>query len=183
MFNKLIPTLALAIAIQSSAFALAPGAHAQSVVEQNVSAEDYLGIVDALHRFAWGMDTDDVNLIQSAFTEDGVADFSPAAQRIGIQFPPLEGRDTIGKGLGPFAAGLITSHTIGNVRISTQGDQAQMQALVEAQQIPVKDPSRNILMKNSYNVSLVKEGETWKIKRMTIDNIWKNGDVKVLTGQ
>jgi hypothetical protein len=183
MINKLATTLAFAIAIQSSFSLLAPSAFSQSIVEQNVSAEDYLGVVDALHRFAWGMDTDDVSLIQSAFTQNGVADFSPAANKIGIQFPPLEGRDMIGKALGPFAAGLITSHTIGNVRISTQGDQAQMQALVEAQQIAVKDTSRHILLKNSYNVSLVKEGQTWKIKRMTIDNIWQNGDVKVLTGQ
>jgi SnoaL-like domain len=158
-------------------------AFADDTVQQNATPAEYIAVLDALHRFTWGMDTDNGALIASAFAEDGVADFSPAATKIGITFPPLAGRAVIEQALVPFAAGLVTSHTVGNARVFVNGDKANLRALVEAQQIPVKDRSRYILLKNDYTVSLVKEGDTWRIKNMSIDNLWSQGDVKVLMGQ
>jgi hypothetical protein len=158
-------------------------AFANETVQQNATPAEYLGVLDALHRFTWGMDTDNGALIASAFTEDGVADFSPAATKIGISFPPLKGRAVIEQALVPFAAGLVTSHTVGNARVFVDGDKASLRALVEAQQISVKDKSRYVMLKNDYTVSLTKEGDTWRINTMSIDNLWSEGDVKVLTGQ
>jgi hypothetical protein len=158
-------------------------ASSNETLQQNATPAEYLGVTDALHRFTWGMDTDNGALIASAFTEDGVADFSPAAKKIGIAFPLLQGRTTIEQALVPFAAGLITSHTVGNARVFVSGDTAKLHVLVEAQQISVKDKSRNILMKNDYTVSLIKQGDAWRITNMSIDNLWSQGDAKVLTGQ
>jgi len=57
-----------------------------------------------------------------------------------------------------------------------------MDALVEAQHLPASDHSRYYLMKNRYDVELVREGDLWVIQRVTIDNIWRTGDPTVLTG-
>jgi hypothetical protein len=184
--RKKIMTNALKKALAASIIttAIFSGATAMTdTLTQNASPADHIAVLDALHRFAWGMDTDNGDLIASAFAENGVADFSPAAKKIGITFPPLEGRDTIKGALTPFAQGLITSHTIGNARVEVNGDTAKVRALVEAQQISVKDRSRGILLKNDYDVALSRDGSQWVITRMTIDNVWSTGDVKVLTGE
>jgi hypothetical protein len=129
------------------------------------------------------MDTDNSDLLASAFAEDGVADFSPAASTIGIVFPLIEGREAIKQNLTAFAAGLITSHTVGNARVEVMGDRARLRALVEAQHLSLKNSERSILMKNDYDVALIRLGEQWFITRMTIRNLWAQGDVKVLTGE
>jgi ketosteroid isomerase-like protein len=143
---------------------------------------DHAAITDALLRFANGMDTDDLQLISSAFAPDGVADFGPAAEKLGITFPLLEGNDTITQGLGGFASALDTSHTVSNVRIETIGDTATMYALVEAQHFPKGVKGRNILMKNRYDITAQRAGQQWVIARMTIDNIWSEGDISVVSG-
>jgi SnoaL-like domain len=130
-----------------------------------------------------GLDAKDSNLLASAFSEKGVADFSPAASRIGIQFPPLEGRETIAGALGQFVSGLSTSHTVGNARVTVTNDNAELQALVEAQHLPKADHSRHYLMKNVYTLSLSRKGSTWFIDQLSIDNIWADGDLKLITGQ
>jgi hypothetical protein len=150
---------------------------------QNATPTEHLAIVDALHRFAWGMDTDDSTLIASAFAPAGTADFSPAAQKLGIQFPPLDGRDTIAGALGAFAGMLVTSHSVSNVRVQVNGDSANLRALVDAQHFPVKDASRSLLLKNDYDVALICDGDGWLITRMTISNIWSQGAIGVISGQ
>jgi ketosteroid isomerase-like protein len=143
---------------------------------------DQFEIRNALIRFANGMDTDDLELIGSAFSDDAVADFGPAAVKVGIQFPVLEGRSNIQQGLGGFAAGLDTSHSVSNEAVKIEGDVATMYALVEAQHLPKGVRNRSMLMKNRYDVQLVRGANSWLIKRMTIDNIWAEGDVTVITG-
>jgi ketosteroid isomerase-like protein len=150
---------------------------------QNATPTEYLAVVDALHRFAWGMDTDDGALIASAFAPTGTADFSPAAQKLGIQFPAIEGRENIAGALGAFAGMLVTSHSISNVRVQVNGDSANLRALVDAQHFPEKDTSRSLLLKNDYDVALIRDGDGWLIARMTISNIWSQGDIDVITGQ
>ncbi|MGL4488367.1 MAG: nuclear transport factor 2 family protein [Rhizobiaceae bacterium] len=172
-------TFAAAVA----AFTIVPALSETAVLKQNATPSDYLGAVDALHRFTWGMDSDNAELIASAFSEDGTADFSPAAKTLGIQFPPITGRGNIEKGLHGFASGLITSHSVANARVNVNGDEALMHAIVEAQHFPVKDRSRNMLMKNAYIVKLVRNGDGWLIQNMSIENIWSQGDVKVITGE
>jgi SnoaL-like domain len=152
------------------------------------TAADHHAVTDALLRFANGMDTDDEALIASAFAENGIADFTPAAARVGMQFPVLEGRGAIVAALVPFAAGLTTSHSVTNARVNVQGNSATLYALVEAQHLPAGDKSRYFLMKNQYRVELVRDNNDdkntqWVIRRMTIDNLWSDGDLAVMTGQ
>jgi hypothetical protein len=144
---------------------------------------DKAEVADALLRFANGMDTDNAELIRSAFTTDAVTDFGPAADKLGMQFPLLEGQDMITQGLGGFAAGLDTSHSVTNVRVEFTGDDtASAYALVEAQHLPVGVRDRHMLMKNRYSIDARRDGGVWRISRMTIDNIWADGDITVVTG-
>ena len=133
------------------------------------------------------MDNDDGDLIGSSFAEDAVVDFTPAAEKVGMEFPVIEGRDNLIGGLVPFAAQFTTSHSMSNVRAMEEGDGARLYALVEAQHFPEGERDRNFMMKNVYDLTLVRDeadatGRTWLIERMVIDNLWAEGDVGVMTG-
>jgi hypothetical protein len=145
-------------------------------------AADTLAVVDALHRFAAGLDQRNAELFSSAFADDAVSDFRPAGKKAGFEYPVLEGRETIVPTLLGALATIDTTHTVGNPRVAIDGDKASLDALVEAQHVPSSDPTRHYLMKNRYDVELVREGEAWVIERVTIDNIWRIGDPTVLAG-
>jgi hypothetical protein len=142
---------------------------------------DKLAVVDALYRFAAGLDLHDEALLKSAFAENAISDFRPAAAKAGFEYPMIEGRDTVVTALFQSLASLDTSHTVSNPRVTLDGDKAHLDALVEAQHVPRNDPSRYYMMKNRYDVELVKEGGVWVILRNTVDNIWRQGDATVLS--
>lgn len=143
---------------------------------------DRFAVIDTLYRFAAGIDQRDQALLASAFTDDAVSDFGPAAAKAGFDYPVLTGRDTIVATLAAALAQLDTTHTVGNPRVVIDGDRAQLDALVEAQHVPRDYPSRHYLMKNRYDVRLVRSGATWRIARVTVDNVWPSGDPAVLAG-
>lgn len=184
---------ALASAALASAVLAAPLAHAQERLANPVttavtaSAELTANAADALLRFTNGMDNDDGDLIASSFTDDAMVDFTPAAGKVGMQFPVIEGRDNLVSALVPFAAQFTTSHSVSNIRVMEDGDKARLYALVEAQHLPEGERDRNFMMKNVYDLTLVLDGDdatgrTWLIERMVIDNLWADGDVGVMTG-
>ncbi|MVV49923.1 nuclear transport factor 2 family protein [Pseudomonas sp. PB120] len=143
---------------------------------------DKLAVVETLYRFAAGIDLRDSDLLASAFAEDAVSDFRPAAAKAGFEYPVLEGRDTIVAALSGSLAGIDTTHSVSNPRVSIDGDKARLDALVEAQHVPQSDHSRHYLMKNRYDINLVRQGEVWVIQRVTVDNVWRSGDPAVLSG-
>ncbi|SFH63084.1 nuclear transport factor 2 family protein [Albimonas pacifica] len=145
-------------------------------------ASDILAVAGTLYRFAAGIDRRDAALLASAFAEDAVSDFRPAGRKAGFDYPVLEGRETIVAALLGSLAALDTSHTVGNPRVAVDGDLARLDALVEAQHVSRADPTRQYLMKNRYDVELLREGDDWVIRRVTIDSIWRSGDPSVLAG-
>jgi hypothetical protein len=149
-----------------------------SIAELN----DRYEVIDALHRFAIGVDTKNLTLLESAFTNDAIADFTPAATKVGMEFPVLKGRDAIVSALSQFLSNYTTSHTVGNARAQVKGDTANLYALVEAQHVPLTDRSRHFLFKNQYTTDLVRDGNLWLIKHLYIENLWTDGDLKVITG-
>lgn len=143
---------------------------------------DKIAVVEALYRFAAGIDLRDKDLLASALAADAVSDFRPAAAKAGFEYPVLEGRDNIVAALSSGLSLLDTSHSVSNPRVTIAGDNAHLEALVEAQHVPRNDPSRHYLMKNRYDVDLVREGDVWLIQRTTVDNVWRSGDPTVLAG-
>jgi hypothetical protein len=143
---------------------------------------DIIAVTDALYRFAAGIDLRDRDLLASAFAEGAVSDFRPAGKKAGFDYPVLKGRDTIVAALLGSLAPLDTSHSVSNPRVILNGDLASLDALVEAQHVPRADHTRHYLMKNRYDVELVRRGDAWVIQHVTIDNIWRTGDPSVLAG-
>lgn len=137
-------------------------------------------VIDALYRFGAGQDLYDRALFESAFTADAVLDFSQPARRLGITLAPFEGRRAIVDAVFGTVAGLDTTHTVTNPRVVLDGDRASLFALVEAQHLPHGDHRRHVLLKNIYTVQLARDGDRWAIYRMTIYNVWFDGDPSVL---
>jgi septum formation inhibitor-activating ATPase MinD len=144
-------------------------------------AADTLAVVDALYRFAAGIDLRDTSLLSSALAENAVSDFRPAAAKAGFDYPVIEGRDNIVAALAASLAKLHTTHSVTNPRVTINGDTARLDALVEAQHVLQEDPARNYLMKNRYDVELARKGDGWVITRNTVDNVWRAGDIAVLS--
>jgi hypothetical protein len=138
-------------------------------------------IADALYRFAAGQDLRRHELFLSAFTEDARLDFTEPARRFGADIPVMVGRDAIG-GIMTALAPLDTTHTVTNTRTELQGDSATLAALVEAQHVLRAAPERRLLLKNIYEASLRRTGESWKIHALVIRNVWHEGEPSVLFG-
>lgn len=125
---------------------------------------------------------DDADLLASVFADNAVSDFGPAAAKAGFKYPVLQGRATIVGALSSSLSGFDTTHSVSNPRASIDDDTAQLEAIVEAQHLPRHDLSRHYLMKNRYDVKLVRQDGVWLIERVTVDNVWRSGDVTVLAG-
>ena len=144
-------------------------------------AADKLAVVDALYRFAAGIDLRDKGLLASALAENAVSDFRPAAAKAGFDYPVIEGRDFIVAALTAALATLDTTHSVTNPRVTIDGDRARLDALVEAQHVSRDDHTRHYLKKNRNDVELARKGDGWVITRNTVDNVWRSGDPAVLS--
>ena len=140
-------------------------------------------IADALYRFALGQDIRDKTLFASAFTEDAVIDFRPAAKKCDLDIPLMRGRQLITDIILNPKTKPDTTHVVSNCRIVITGDEARMTALVEAQHLPVGNYSHHALLKNIYDVRLKRNEHNWQISYMYIDNIWYTGDPRVIIGE
>ncbi|WP_211588917.1 nuclear transport factor 2 family protein [Allorhizocola rhizosphaerae] len=82
--------------------------------------------------------------------------------------------------LGTFAGRVDTTHQMTNPRIAIAGDTAQLTMLVEAQHVLRADHTKHALLKNLYDVELVRAGARWLVRRMRIENVWYTGDPRVI---
>nr|WP_314468940.1 nuclear transport factor 2 family protein [uncultured Novosphingobium sp.] len=144
-------------------------------------AADRLAVADALYRYAAGIDLRRPEVLASSLASDATIDFRAAAAKAGFEYPVLEGRDNIVSALSGSLKSLDTTHTVSNPRIVLNGDRAHLEALVEAQHLPADDHSRHYMMKNRYNVELARDGDAWVMHRLLIDNVWRDGDLTVLS--
>lgn len=141
---------------------------------------DRYEIADALHRFGFGLDHGDADSFASALSEDCLFDFKPAGAKLGINYPRLVGRGAIVESVLPLIGPLDTSHTVSNLQIEISGDSATLYAYVMCQHFMPREGSRrgseNALLMNRYDCELVRDGQKWRFKRITIDNAWMQGD-------
>ncbi|AEW98127.1 MULTISPECIES: nuclear transport factor 2 family protein [Streptomycetaceae] len=166
--------------VTSGSALTAPSTDAAAVVAE---LRDRAEIADALYRFGLGQDLKDKELFASAFAADAELDFRPAAAKWGARPPLMSGRDTIVTTiLGMFTGRVDTTHQVTNARIAVDGDTARLTALVEAQHLLTADPTRHALLKNPYDVELVRDGDRWVIRRLVIDNTWFVGEPTAIFG-
>ncbi|MFC7545627.1 nuclear transport factor 2 family protein [Plantactinospora sp. GCM10030261] len=144
---------------------------------------DRTEIVDALYRFGLGQDLADRDLFASAFAESAELDFRPAASRWGADVPVMTGRDAIVETiLAMFADRVDTTHVVTNPRVRIDDDRAWLTAIVEAQHLLTADHSVHALLKNRYDVELVRDRQRWVVRRMVIENVWYRGDPAAIFG-
>ncbi len=147
-------------------------------------AADRYEIADALHRYAFGLDHGDADSLASALAEDCVFDFTPAGRKLHLDFPRLTGRQAILNAVLPLLGPLDTSHTASNLQIEISDDSATLSAYVMSQHFMPREGSRrgseNALLMNRYDCELVRDGQRWHFKRVTIDNAWAQGDPEIL---
>lgn len=146
-----------------------------------VDPADHLAIVDTLYRFGAGQDLSDRALFESAFAHDAVLDFTQPAKRLGFEIPVFKSRATIADTIFATIAALDTTHTVTNPRITDyDGRHATLIALVEAQHLPRADHSRHLMLKNVYRIELSRAVDAWVMDHVRIDNVWMEGDPRVL---
>jgi SnoaL-like protein len=145
---------------------------------------DRYEIADALHRYAFGLDHGDADSLASALTEDCVFDFTPAGRKLGLDFARLTGRQAILDRVLPLIGPLDTSHTASNLQIEISDDAATLSAYVMSQHFMPREGSRrgseNALLMNRYDCDLIRDGQKWRFKRITIENAWCQGDPEIL---
>jgi len=87
----------------------------------------------------------------------------------------------------PFLGPLDTTHSASNLQIEINGDTAKLYAYVMSQHFMPREGSRrgseNALLMNRYDCELVRDGQKWRFKRVTIDNAWLQGDAEVLNAR
>jgi hypothetical protein len=147
-------------------------------------ANDRYEVADTLHRYAFGLDHGDADSLASALTEDCVLDFRRADKKLRLGFTLITGRQAILDSVLPLIGPLDTSHTATNLQIEISGDSARLSAYVMSQHFMPRQGSQrgaeNALLMNRYNCELVRDGQKWRFKRITIDNAWSQGDPEIL---
>src|SRR4051794_5663655 len=148
-------------------------------------AHDRFEIADALHRYAFGLDHNDADSLGSALTDDCQFDFRRAAKKLGIDFAAVSGREAILKAVLPLIGPLDTSHSSSNLQIEVSDDTATLDAYMMSQHFMPRQGCRRgsefALLMNRYDCELVRDGEKWRFRRITIDNAWAQGDPEILT--
>jgi hypothetical protein len=103
---------------------------------------DKIAFVEALYRFAADIDLRDPTFLSSSLADDATINFSPAAAKLGFEYPLLRGKEAIVATLSASLGLLLTTHSVSNPHVALDGDEAYLDALVEAQYVPRDDTSR-----------------------------------------
>lgn len=142
---------------------------------------DREAIIDAIHRALVGIDTNDSNLFNSAFTDTGSFDLNGQV---------MEGREAVNSQMFESVSKLDTAHVIGSIRVAIDegGSTASATASVIAQHYRAgqgKDPAASRYMAGGlYRLDMVKdEGDgLWKMENWRLSLVWAEGDRGVMTG-
>ena len=139
-----------------------------------------LAVADTLLRFGAGVDRGDPSLLASVFTHDATVDFRPCGQKLGLDFPVLQGAEVITGFLAGTAHTQVTSHVVSNTRVQAAEASARALSLVDANHLVRAEPGRRFRMMNWYAVEAVRSAAVWRVSSLVIDNIWFDGDPSVL---
>lgn len=153
-----------------------------NVEQVTQETRDRLEIADALYRFVAGIDFNNEELFVSALAPDAIVDMTPGNKLWGFDLPVFQGRDVVIQALKNSVCLLDTTHAVTNPRTEITDDTAKLYAIVEAQHLLPNDHSQHCLMKNQYDVSLVRDGDRWVIKHLLVNGVWFTGEPSILMG-
>ncbi|KAL7788620.1 hypothetical protein V8C37DRAFT_233205 [Trichoderma ceciliae] len=143
--------------------------------------------IDALLRYADGLDRVDAVQFESAFADDAIVDLS-AFSSLGIAYEPLHGRNIISAVcMSAVGETLETTHSLTNflVKLNEQSDGAKVTCYSESQHIKkgqafASDSQDNsIIVKCRYQAMVAQQGSEWKIKSLDVIPLWSKGSMSV----
>lgn len=142
--------------------------------------------IDAIIRFVTSLDDGDADLCASSLHAEAIVDFTPF-QKIGMKHGEIHGQanfvkllmDAVGKPLD-------TTHMATNIRCKlVDPDSADLTCCVLAQHFRLGEGLKvgcddHFLNGNLYKGTIVRDGELWKISRLTISPAWALGNNDVM---
>ena len=141
--------------------------------------------IDAVIRFVCGLDEGSAELSASSMTEDAILDMTPF-RKIGWEANSTVGRSEIVRLLmDRVGTALDTTHSATNIRCTVKGDVAELTSCVLAQhfrkgQGPSPEFQDYYLFGNHYKADIVREGDLWRIKKLSIAPGWTQGNPEVM---
>jgi len=135
--------------------------------------------------WARALDTADATVLEGLLTDDVVVDMTPATSKIGLEFPVLEGRDTVIPTMIGAVGPLDTMHAVSNVTARGLGDGYLVEAYALAQHhLPGEGPdvtaTRHAMMGNTWSFLVRATPSGPRVARFTMDCRWMEGDPTVL---
>ncbi|HEX3842092.1 MAG TPA: nuclear transport factor 2 family protein [Acidimicrobiales bacterium] len=126
---------------------------------------DHLAIVDVLHRYALGIDTDDAVLTASCFTEDARYELG---EEVVVGRPALIDLFADRTGVRPRASGLDRvdqfTHAVSNIMVDIDGPRAGVTSMILATVAGERNGSPVMLVRNiRYTDRLVRHDGAWRI--------------------
>lgn len=144
--------------------------------------------IDALLRYADGLDRADETQLKSAFTEKAILDLS-AFISLEKTYEPIHGLDNISAVcMKEVGKALVTTHSLTNilVKLNDKNDSATITCYSEAQHIKLGQAfasdshDNSLIVKCRYSASVSKHEDTWKIERLDLVPLWTRGSLSLL---
>ena len=131
-------------------------------------------IVEAMCRYGRAIDTRQLGLLATVFTDDAVIRYSPS---FGGE---LHGIAELEAYLGNALSGLdATQHLFGNFEVEVDGDRGRFRCYVQAQH--VRAGGRVFTVGGRYENRVIRGYDgRWRICRLDFEPIWTAGDREVL---
>ncbi|GGC34259.1 hypothetical protein GCM10011371_21990 [Novosphingobium marinum] len=137
------------------------------------SLEDRQAIAALLNGYSYGIDLRDWSLYRSIFADSIAADF--AWSGVNQSFDADEWVALVCSTLAPFDA---TQHSMTNIDIDLNGDEATLRCQMSARHVLVLDGAEHHHMIGGHYVhDVVRTGTGWKIRRLCLTITWEQGDV------
>lgn len=136
-------------------------------------------------RWARALDTADAAVLEGLLTDDVVVDMTPATSKIGLEFPVLQGRETVIPTMIGAVGPLDTMHAVSNTTARGLGDGYLVESYALAQHhLPGQGPdvtaTRHALMGNTWTFLVRPTPDGLRVARFTMDCLWMEGDPTVL---
>lgn len=146
--------------------------------------DDRNAAIDAVVRFAMGLDDGDVDMLNSSMMPDAIVDLTHFNQ-LGFLFEEMNSREDVVKRLMKGVGQLDCTHALSNFRVSLNGDKADLTCYVTAQHFrPGQGVSNEdypwYTMGNRYTAEVVRNGGLWQISRLVVKVSWVIGSIDVV---
>jgi hypothetical protein len=135
--------------------------------------EDVRAIIDLAIAYTWALDTRRFEDLRNVFAADATADL------LGVH---CDGIDAIIARISrPLNLLDATQHLVGNHQVRIDGDAATHRCHLQSQHVKRgTQGGDNYLMGGSYEDSVVRTGEGWRISHRTLTLLWTEGNPAVI---